>query len=118
MARHSEARFVTGKQLAIMLETLLRSTTGGNALEKEIRTAYGKAVGYISAGDQTELSRREIYATAAVARTLADLDKGKYAAALASFGDALVLYAVDCRYPTALETAQNALDAAKLARKA
>ena len=115
MARHSALRFETGQLLAALSASLLTSTRKANTLEKEIRREIAGAAGYISKGDITELSRRHIFAHARVARALAGVDKGKYADALAQFGDAMADYATGQApdYIPALDKARAAVELAR-----
>lgn len=111
MARHSAARFDTGRQLAALATLLLKHTRNPNPLERQIRQELANATGYISKGDITELSRRHIFAAARVARALADMDKGKHADSLAMFGEAMAEYATGQSgdYIPALDKARDAV---------
>jgi hypothetical protein len=119
MARHSAHRFETGHAIATLSVSLLSATRKSNALEKKVRQHIADAAGYVSKGDSTELSRRHVFGHACAARALADVDQGKYSAALATFGDAMAEYATGQApdYIPALEKARKAVDAAREANR-
>lgn len=117
MSRHSELRFETGQQIAKTAIPLLTNVhaTKCNSVEITSRLEIQLAVSFISNGDITELSRKEIYGAARVIRALVASKKGRYSAALELYGDALEKFAGPGEYVEALRLARESVELAKAA---